>query len=246
MRVRFVGSHASGLLGTDVEPRYALFKILGAEDTSLTPGSNYPRTFDLDGVLEAVYRVRGFEVQYTSQVTTPTEVVEADADFLVYSIATVERDLLDLDWTSYPVLVENVGSEGEETRTPVGGGSPSVTDVAVDCTMEFLDDSVDAYFYDPNNELWLPRVDFVVSGAGDVTISMGSLTGVDVLQTTGTFMGTTVDIWIATSIAGSTVDSGSLTITPFEWWEYRNGDGNNPIWDQFTGAQLEDNVTNED
>lgn len=42
-------------------------------------------------------------------------------------------------------------------------------------------------------------------------------------------------------------DFGTITVslTPSAYWEYRDADGNNPIWDSATGAQLRSVVTGE-
>lgn len=114
-------------------------------------------------------------------------------------------------------------------------------------------------------------IDIVASGVGNVMIGdifydanfvtvthlyrsclsdFGDFPGTPALNGTVSFLGKSVDVYLATyddtsQLSGSTytyteIENNLLdfSVTPSGWWPYDPGDGNGPVWDATTGAQL--------
>lgn len=54
--------------------------------------------------------------------------------------------------------------------------------------------------------------------------------------------------WIGFTSGGITYFDAApyVNVTPKDWWGFRDGDGNNPIWNESTGAQLRNVLTGEE
>jgi hypothetical protein len=63
-------------------------------------------------------------------------------------------------------------------------------------------------------------------------------------DTTATIDGETLTVRFSFS-SGDDFGPISLSLEPAEYWEYRNADSTNPIWDDATGAQLRSVTTGE-
>ncbi len=107
------------------------------------------------------------------------------------------------------------------------------------------------YIYDPVADLWLPRVELFCSPTGGNSLEsilnypivapgdpgspwLGDYTAEPF---SATFEGEALEMTMV-YLTARPVSSITLTVTPILWWEYRDADGNNPIWDALTGAQL--------
>jgi hypothetical protein len=84
-------------------------------------------------------------------------------------------------------------------------------------------------------ELYYPSLDVgYTNGAGFIGTSLvepGSVSGGTIIMD-----GLTLPSWLFGQFAPIT--SGSITVTPAEYWPYDPGDGGGPIYDSATGAQL--------
>ncbi len=256
-RVWFLGSKDTPPTATTlIAPTKAIVGFTGNRQPAPSPGAGYPLELTDDEWCEILFRIFQYQTSisysFTGTLSGDSYIYAGTGTGILSHIdITVddERDLLIKQpaqggWSASVMFHQTVTKNGTiiaESDVPM----PVFLFIGIDT--DFNGAPVDAYVYGTTSLKWLPSFLFTLSG-GFPNITASSLgeppasVGNHVLSTTGLYRGTTFAVRISI-LDFLSISSFNVTIDPTLWWEYRNSQGADPIWNAATGAQLRNPVT---
>lgn len=240
---------ATGPIGGDLGARaYAFLQMPGTQLSPLTPGGLYPRIFTPLELAIAVFKCRKLICNYSFSVTDGADSYSGSGSFEVWNYP-IDGITDEIGLISFlPGQIRPLGSNPGQTASFIQNGVGSTG--GVQGLIWFCNFATfDAYYFDPINELVLPKVFLEILpyfNAGGVSyIATGDLTGdpsyngpgepTCVLETCN-FLGTSIPVSVVHS---GTLGAFSCSVTEAAgttnaYW------GWNGTWDTTSGAQLLD------
>jgi len=257
----------SGATAPILDPFTSNLPIEGTRSTTQATGFAYPGFMTADQIEEWFYRFKTFSFSLSYELSGvdggDTWLVQcAQAGTIISTVEPFDEEVLYTRWTTgtsqwtgaqggFDTLTGAAGVTGSQTVTI--NGTPNINPLmsftgAVQVGATKTQTGVDSvpYYYRTDTGLWLPQVDLTGSEAGSAQFNLRASTAVALTPGAGekeeTIVGGATINGMSCNI--STIlftflnwDSFSLTITPASWWEYRDRNGVNPIWNSGTGAK---------
>lgn len=255
MRRWIMGSQVRVSSGAANEPIKALLAWEGARVSSVTPSQGYPFSYVNNDLAELFYRHHaysfGYDYEMHGSFSGDDYVYTASGSgLLILDFASNERDLIAaFDHGAQSGWLGELGGSIEIHEVVTRNGTEIANaDNSLNVTLRHgynvgeNAETFPRYYFGTEDRLWLPSfwlhtgTTFAVehgNSLGEVVASAGWST----VATSGTFDGRTFDYNIAI-LDYLSIDHFTLEVNPVAWWEYRQANGQNPIYDPSTGFIL--------
>lgn len=253
-RLRVMGAFAAPLTGASVmtPPPYAIFLEPGGVGSKTADQGLFPE--QVSGEEAAKYRwlYRAWQVDITGHAPAGGSF---DDETLALTVVYENMFTDELELTS-PLAGDFFPVFNDGTRTLDNGvdpplvlpWSPTTTLHVCERASDFIPPGApdtNNYHYNTSTGLFLPRIEFEMFGtpansfirATNYEQEDDMNVGTSIQTFTGDWYGQPIDIQLLTANSHP-LDSFTFTASPVRWWEYRDKDGNNPIWHETLGTEL--------
>lgn len=256
-RVRYMGSYfAPATIADPGAPRYAIVKEGGTIDPAFAADLElFPFSCTASELCELLYRIRTWSFTYS--IHRPLgggapEITETGSGTVTFLPAIdSELKLVSDDLHNHPQQGESTGSgthiEDDGVNPPV---STPVTpigllQVIVNTTgVPPAAPDTNIYIFNPADGLFYPRIEFSINSSIYIT-NWPQAVGVGTYLTSwiGTFWGEPMRFYIVESSIDTIpeYDDIQVSVSPHRWWKYAGASGD--IWDENTGAELQNHST---
>jgi hypothetical protein len=256
-RQRILGSFLTGpgVQFSDAGNIYAFFGQAGTRSTTASPTLGYAFFFDAEGICEIWSKVSRIDVAFAMDVFGTDPI---GGDSFTQSVTFGASSVNNIATTTEESRIQNLLGVGPvfNPAAPIVGSFTyqKNSDPPVSGTTDYSpalsisNASPNPYFFRTDTEMWLPSfrfsadIDFVPAFVPHIVFFVKSETqtagtGETIRAATGAFNGDAFDLTVKMP---TWLDISSLTldIVYSQFYEYRDVNGQTPIWDQTTGAEL--------
>lgn len=257
----------SGATSPILDPFTSNLPLEGMRSSSQAVSFGYPSFMTADQIEEWFYRFRAFTFTLAYHLTGTDPGTGYDWDITCTQSGAVVSDQSagDAESSLYTIWATSAtqedGAQGGFTVTASGTQIATIDGVTTTQPLMsvggelrisgtravFANTATDPYFYRTDTKLWLPRQDLgaVESGSSFFNAEFSTAERLtpgggeveELLAGAATINGVVCDV---STLRRSFLawDTFAITVTPVEWWEYRDRNGANPIWNSVNGAKL--------